>query len=593
MIKHMGEHSLNFRNILVALLAQALSTTVLALENQALSPADRVFTNADVITMNRDAPRAEAVAISGNQIVYVGTNAGAAAYIGENTTEHDLDGKTLLPGFISAHDHLIASAWLTKGVSLYGIVGKKNILAAIAEYARANPDLPLIQGIGWNTETFGGWPTAAELDTVVADRPAFILDTYSHDAWLNTAAMKTGNINRGTPDKVPGVSYWKRGEDGAPTGLGLEFIWAPAFVEAGGWTVRDLEASLDAQFAQASANGTTAVQNPGVVTPNLYVVEGMKRDLVTTLELLSAREAAGSLSLRTFPMPVFKAPEADPEDIAKFTADLKQRFAGDKVRVQSVKIHPEGLTNSRTSPMIEPYTGTDIHGDFAVTPERIDAMVRAANDRQLDVVIHTEGDAVTRAAIDAIEASRKSGNTGERNSLHHFIFVHPDDFTRVVQLDIPVNVTPGFTNDWNGQDLVFEGLLGADRVHSEMGRYPELANAGVKLTISADIPSTAVQAPLHCVQAAVTQMEPTEPQTSKPYPPARQGMSVTQALEAITINGAWQLRMEAKIGSIEPGKYADLVVLEKSPYEVESNEIAGIKILATMMDGAFTFREVM
>lgn len=151
------------------------SAQLLALASQSTVKADKVFTNAKVYTLNEKQPWAEAVAVKGNKIVYVGEAKGAAKVLGEGTEKFDLAGKMLLPGFISAHDHLVASNWTNGGVDLFSAKSKEDYLRLIKEYAEANPDEKVIRGIGWNLDAYGGYPHYSELDAVVPDRPAFIL----------------------------------------------------------------------------------------------------------------------------------------------------------------------------------------------------------------------------------------------------------------------------------------------------------------------------------------------------------------------------------------------------------------------------------
>jgi predicted amidohydrolase YtcJ len=213
-----------------ALLILALSLTTYA------ASADYIFTGGKIYTMNDKQPVADALAIKGNKIIYVGDTAGDKKLAGEGTKQVDLKGRVLLPGFISAHDHLIASNWTNMGVNLFDARNKDEALNLIKEFAEANPDDKVIRGIGWSRDTFGGeLPTAELLNTVVPDRPAFLLDFTIHDAWLNTAALKAGNITKDTPDTVPGVTYWVRDSEGNPTGIAIEIQWMGAYIDAGAW----------------------------------------------------------------------------------------------------------------------------------------------------------------------------------------------------------------------------------------------------------------------------------------------------------------------------------------------------------------------
>ncbi|MXU65180.1 amidohydrolase [Oceanomicrobium pacificus] len=557
--------------------------------------ADLIFQNGTIITMDPDAPSAEAVAIAGNEIIYVGDRAGADAIVGDGTETIDLNGRTLMPGFVSGHDHLIASTWVNAGVQLYEANSLEEALKLIADYAAANPDIPVIKGIGWNVEKFGGdYPTAADLDRAVPDRPAILLDFTIHDAWLNTAAMEAGNVTKDDPDVLPGVTFWRRDEAGNPTGVGIELQWMKTYVDIGAWDAEPMiNANMDAMFPLAAQNGTTAFLNPGIVTPNVKATnEAHKLDFMMAMQILEEREAAGGLPLRVVALPMFKSAVADPATFVEWSAEMRDRYQGDKIRVQSVKIHPEGNWTAGVAPFLEPYKSDPLSkGAFNVQPEVTAEIVKLANAAGLDVAIHTDGDASTRAAVDAILASREAGYGDARNVLHHLLWTHPDDMDRIVEFEIPVNATPSFTTDWTGQDEQSYRMLGEERTELEMGKYTDVLLAGNRVSISADVPSTSpdMQAPLHQVEAAVTLMEPTEQGSSKPFPKSRTPVSVEEALKAVTIDAAWQLRMEDKVGSLEVGKLADLVVLSDSPFKVEPLEIDAIRVEMTMMDGEFTF----
>jgi len=159
-------------------------------------------------------------------------------------------------------------------------------------------------------------------------------------------------------------------------------------------------------------------------------------------------------------------------------------------------------------------------------------------------------------------------------------------------MDIPVNITPNFSTDWSGQDLTAINLLGEERVQEQLSMYPKVFANGNKVSLSADIPSAPIEhiSPLFSVQAAMTIQDPTNP-NSKVFPPGREGITLKQGIESVTMFPAWQLRMEDKIGSIEVGKYADLVVLQNNLFDIDVYDIANEKIMATMMDGNFTYRD--
>jgi len=161
---------------------------------------------------------------------------------------------------------------------------------------------------------------------------------------------------------------------------------------------------------------------------------------------------------------------------------------------------------------------------------------------------------------------------------------------RIIDNKIPINTTPNFSNDFSGTDKDAYRALGKERTETMFGRYPDFARAGVSVSLSADVPSTPpdMQAPMFVIQGAVTLMNPADPK-SKPFPPGIEPMTLEQAIRGMTMEAAWQLRMEDKIGSLEVGKYADIVVLDNNPFDVDKMEISKINVLKTMMNGRFTY----
>ena len=552
--------------------------------------ADVVFRGGKVFTVDENQPWAEAVAVKGNKIVYVGDSAGVVDFIGEETTLIDTTDKTVMPGFISTHDHLIASYWTNAGVQLFDAGNMDEYVERIKQYAEANPDHKVIKGIGWSAGKLGRRPMAEELDRAVPDRPAIILDFTVHDAWLNTKAMEAAKINKDTPDSVPGVTFWVRDDDGVPTGCAIEGQWFGAYIASGAWEpetmIRD---SIDTLFGIAAKNGTTTFLNPGIVTPNMTDVHGgMESDFKAAMSVLQEMDEAGKLKLRTFAQPFFKNPDGDPDRFIAFASDMRKIYSSDRLGVISLKIHPEGNWIAEVAPFLEPYESGKT-GTFNIAPEKIKAIMVAAAKADLDIAIHSDSSGSARAAVEGILAAREA-NPSVRHAIHHATWIHPDDQQRIIENKIPINTTPNFTNDFTGTDKDALRLLGEERVEKMFGRYPYFARAGVSVSLSADVPSTPprLQAPLFCVAGAVTLKDPSNPE-SKPFPPKNEPMSVEQAIRGITIEAAWQLRMEDKIGSLEVGKLADIVVLDGNPLEAKPLEIANIKVSKTMMDGSFTY----
>ncbi len=573
-----------------------LSIAALLVSSTALyaQAADLVFTNASVLTMNDDAPTAQTVAVTGNQISYVGDAAGAEALIGDNTEVLDLGGDTLLPGFVSGHDHIVASGWTSRGVSLFGIETLEEALAAVKEYADANPDEELILGYGFNQVAYGGWPTKEDLDSAVSDRPAFILDFTIHDVWMNSKAFEAGQVSPDEEDQVPGVMFWQRDAEGNQTGIGIEFQWAAAFRNAGAWDpageIPDIQKNL---YDQAVKTGITAVHVPLMAMPTVTDLSLVKDDEKLALAHLHELEKNGELTIRTFVATGFKDPTATADEIVEHTLELREQYDSDMLRIWGIKIHPEGNWSSKTAWMLDNYAdGSATRGAAAIEGPMITSVYLQANQNGLPVGTHVDGSQTVRNTVDAIMTARGAGYDVPNNLLHHYFWVSDQDHETVIENEIMVNTTPLFHVDWEAQDVNALDLLGRAKVEAIFARYSSLMALGHNVSISSDVPSAPIDliGPLLNVEIAMTLQDPLNPD-SKPFPLSRKPASLEESLKAVTIYPAAQQAMEDKIGSIEVGKYADLVVLDQDITAVEPREISNIKVLGTLMDGRFTHRD--
>ncbi len=569
------------------------TTSVFAPIIFAAEHADYVFTNGKVYTMDKDRPWAESVVVDDDKIVFVGDDEGAQAYIGDETMAVELAGKMVLPGFFSGHEHLIASGWMQLGVQLGSGKSKADYLKLLKEYADANPDKELIQGIGWNAALMGDLPTAADLDAIVPDRPVFLRDYTIHDIWMNSKAMEMGGVTKDSPDLVPGVIYWERDEDGNPTGFGKEFVWMDAYIAAGAWQPEQMIAESQKKlYDMAAKDGYTGYINQGLATPNIKDLDRHYEDHKFALKLIDDLHKQGKLKLRTFLQVLYKNPESPVDKLIKYAVELRNKYDSDTIRISGIKVHPEGSHVSHTSLLLEPFADTGKKGGRAISAERTEEVVMAANKAGLDVSIHVDGSRTIRDSIDSFIRAKEAGFTDARNTLQHFAIPHPDDTKRVIEEKILINLTPIWATPWGGGFDSAREVLGEKRTTTYFQPIRTLVDGGAQISIAADVPSTDAElmGTLTQCQAAITRRDPSNPKDSRVWPPMSQALTLEQCLYAATMGGAYQARMENKVGSLEVGKYADLVILEQNLFDVEPTEIAEVKIIATMMNGEYTYQ---
>lgn len=294
--------------------------------------ADWIFQNGSIYTVDPAQPTAEAVAVRGKEIVYVGDDAGATDWRGPATRVVDLTGRMLLPGFVDGHDHL-ASLGITKlGVNIRGLKGKDAVLQAIGEWIATQPaDAPL-RGHGWLTRsTFGeDNPRREWLDEVTGDRPMYVLNADMHETWFNTAAMNAAGISAETADLQPGVQFLHRDPDGTPSGLAIEGAALPILMVCGMTSPESICEAQRRTLDVAPSMGMTTYVDCGMLI-------GVKNKSSERVWLgLIDRDNAGDLPVRIVGTVWSRAEEDDPEAIAVEGDDVAVR--GDLVDDRGVPV---------------------------------------------------------------------------------------------------------------------------------------------------------------------------------------------------------------------------------------------------------------
>lgn len=546
--------------------------------------ADWIFQNGLIYTVNPEQPTAESVAVRGNTIVHVGDAAGAAEWRGPQTRVVDLTGRMLLPGFIDGHDHL-ASLGITKlGVNIGGLKGKDTVLQAIREWIDTQPaDAPL-RGHGWATgATFGEeHPRREWLDEVTGDRPMYLLNADMHETWFNTAAMKAAGITADTPDLQPGVQFLHRDPDGTPSGLAVEGAELPILMACGMTSPESIREAQRRTLDVTPTMGMTTYVDCGMLV-------GVKNAAAESVWVgLIDRDNAGELPVRIVGTVWTRAEEDDPEAIAAELADWSTKFRSEHVQIKACKMWTDGTFVNGSGKLMEPFAdGTPGGHGTLLSPEHIEAQIEAVHLAGFDMHVHADADGTVRIVLDAFEnVIKRHGLRGRRHTMCHLSLVHPDDIGRFAELGLIVNGTPIWATDYNGVDYDrYQSMLGAQRFEERLLPYGDIWRTGATMTFGADIGGVDIDEvpPLIQISAALTRKRPGHPD-DRPMV-ARQRISLDEAIRAYTINGAYQARLEDKVGSIEVGKLADLVVLGADLFEVTPEYLHEVPVLLTLMDG--------
>ena len=542
------------------------------------SAADVVLHNGRVYTVAGPAPWAQAVAVRGNVIAYVGDDPGALALAGPGSRVVDLGGKLLMPGFVEGHVHPFLGAFLSHGVDLQ-VDTKDDALAAIAAYAAEHPDGP-VRGFGWRVDMFGpDGPTRADLDRVLPDRPGFFFAIDAHSMWANSAALEAAGVGRDTPDPVPGFSYYARDAHGDPTGYVLEINAVLSLVNAVDPISPDgMQRMLEEWLPRAAEAGITSVFDAGVPP-----VGGDQAEIIA---LYADVEAKGALPFRVVASYSVKSPPFD-DAVAKLT-EARRRVRTDLVDVSVVKIVGDGTQGGYTAWLIEPYADEpDSTGGSPFTEAQWHDMIAAIDAAGIDVHVHACGERTTRVALDAIEkAVAANGPRDRRHAIAHLVYVQDPDSARFAA----TGVVAQFSANWFSADpdtvLNMAARYGSPR-KDLFYRAQDVLRSGGRISLGTDWPAAgyfSTYRPLESIQIGVTRQLIGRPDAPV-LAPADQALSVAEAVHANTLGAAYQIRLDDRVGSIEVGKLADLIVLDRNILEGDPHDIHAAKVVLTMMDG--------
>jgi predicted amidohydrolase YtcJ len=540
--------------------------------------ADFVFRNGPIYTVTTAAPWAEAVAVTGNAISYVGDEAGAMALAGPDTKVVDLNGRLLMPGFVEGHIHPFLGAFLTTGVDLQVPTGA-DALAAIARYAKDNPDGP-VRGFGWRVDMFGPeGPTRADLDKVLPDRPGFFFAIDGHSLWANSKALEKAGITRDSEDPIPGFSYYVRDENGEPTGYVLEVNAVLGLVNA----IEPISAEtmgtlMEAWLPKASEAGITSVFDAGV--PPIGDDQG------ALIKLYADTEARGALPFRVVASYSVKSPPVDVA-VADLTA-IRNRISTELVQVGVVKVIGDGTQGGYTAWLIEPYADKpDSTGASPFTEDQWHQLVGAVDAAGFDVHIHACGERTARTALDSIErAVAANPPRDRRHTVAHLVYVEDPDSRRFGEL----GVVAQFSANWMSADpdTVVNMAARYGRPRQDLFyRTQDVLRSGGRISLGTDWPAAgyfSTYKPLDSIQIGVTRQLIGKPD-AEVLAPADQRLSVAEAVHANTLGAAYQIRLDDKVGSLEVGKLADLIVLDKNILKVDPHDIHQAKVTMTMMNG--------
>jgi predicted amidohydrolase YtcJ len=526
-----------------------------------------------------DGSPASAVAVAGGRIEAIG-NAGDPAIqelIGPATEVIDLRGHALLPGFQDAHVHPAFAGVTMVGCNLMGVASLDDALGRIEAYARLHPEREWIAGSGWRMEWFpGGTPDRQTLDRVTGGRPAYLSNRDGHGAWANTRAFELAGLDARTPDPADGRI--ERAADGSPQGT---------LHEGAASLVGDLvpELTFDERLAglllaqrHMHARGITAWQD---------AIVGDYLGSPDPLPVYLAAAASGQLTARVEGA-LWWDRARDGSQLPDILA-RRERGRGPRFRANTVKIMQDGVAENFSAGMLEPYadpTGCHPHGSGLsyVDPGALLGYVTQLDALGFQVHVHAIGDRAVREALNAIEAARTAnGWTDNRHHIAHLQVVHPDDVRRFAELDVTANIQGLWAAHEPQMDELTIPFIGPERTARQYV-FGDLLRAGARLAAGSDWAVSSAN-PLRAIHVAVNRsLQGATGAQAEPFLPG-QSLELAEALAAYTIGSAYVNHLDDETGTIEPGKLADLVVLDRDPFAGPSSEIGSTGVLATFVQG--------
>ncbi|MFD4975286.1 amidohydrolase [Streptomyces sp. NPDC058424] len=538
-----------------------------------MSKADLVFTHGPVHTGDPARTRASSLAVTGERITAVGHDE-VRELIGPRTEVVDLSGKLLLPGFQDAHIHAVYGGMELAECHLSGTVGVDEYLRRIREFADDHPESTWITGGGWSMESFeGGLPNRQLLDSVVPDRPVYLVNRDHHGAWANTRALELAGVTRDTPDPADGRI--EREVDGTPSGVLQE--------GATGLVARLVPAKTAADRLDGLLRAQRLLHSLGITGwQDALLGEFNGQPDPSDAYLAAARE--GTLTARVNGALWWdrgRGPDQIPELVSRRAELNHGRF-----RAGSVKIMQDGIAENFTAAMTSPYLdtcgcATANSGLSFVDPVALRSYVTELDALDFQVHFHALGDRAVREALDAIEASRTAnGRRATRHHLAHLQVVHPDDIPRFAQLGAIANIQPLWAAHEPQMDELTIPFLGPERA---AWQYPfgSLLRAGATLAAGSDW-SVSSPDPLAGIHVAVNRMEPGAADGRVFLPEQR--LDLATAVAAYTAGSAHVNGLD-DTGTLRPGHLADLVVLDRDIFTAPAEEIHTARVLRTYVSG--------
>ena len=540
-----------------------------------------LFSNAIFDSVN-DAPFSGGVAISGDKIMFVGSREDVSGYICPDTVVKDFGDKLILPGFCDSHAHIDGTSHKLFAEVVNGLdalESEDECIAAIKDFVDAHPHIKRINSNSWMLTNWGADPvppTKASLDKAIPDIPTYIYGSDGHSMWLNSKAIDECDLDGillRHPEYPP--EWVIRDADGNYSGMIFEDLAVDVHEFAEIYTQEERARFHTETVKYFSKCGLTGITE---------VLPMKCTEIISYYSRLKELDNMGELPIRIYMWHGLAPRNDDTATIdADYIKDLMPFFNTDTLRIAGIKTNIDGIPFHYTSAMLEPYSDDpSVSGSFLNAPGVYLEWVSAVNGMGFSVKTHCTGDAAVRLALDCFEKSlSENGDRDFRNAIEHMDMVTDEDIPRFAKLGVIASVQPAHLIMCKGIGMVRYG----ERAYSEWP-FRKLIDAGARIAIGTDMPVVECD-PYLTIYKAVTRKDIDGSQYS-PHS-ANQALSLPEVLKGYTIGGAYNNRMEEKVGTLEAGKYADIIVADKNLFAIPAEEIKDCCTILTVFNGRIVY----
>ncbi|HNP37469.1 MAG TPA: amidohydrolase [Woeseiaceae bacterium] len=528
-----------------------------------LARADTVLHNIHGATSTNDGIRTFSVLVFDDEgrILAVGDD----SVVNKFTAAKRLDGqgKFVLPGLVDAHAHLSSQGFLATSLDVTGVTSLADTVAKIAAYGKANPSAKFITGRGWNQVLWPvkEFPTAADIDAVINDRPVWLRRIDGHAGWANSKMLALAGIDADTPDPVGGKIM--RDGDGRATGVIIDLAMNMLDAKIPPPTRDDIHTAYVKAIESLVPLGMTGMHDAGID--------------ITEAEVLISMADNDELDMRVYAMISDTG-----ENLDAMGKPLKA-YGRERLDIQAVKLYADGALGSRGAAMIEPYSDdAENRGLPFLTEQQLISYVKKANSMGFQVGIHAIGDLANRMSLDAFDAAQGGKPSPLRNRIEHAQIISLDDIPRFAELGVIASMQPVHaTSDMN----MAEDRIGKQRIKGGYA-WRRLLDTGAVLAFGSDFP-VELPNPFLGLYAAVTREDRAGLPAGGWYPD--QALTRAEALHAFTLAAAYAAHQEDRMGSLEAGKWADFIVVDRDYFKIPASAIDDIRVLQTWVGGELVF----